>query len=143
MKKTLLTLSAFAVLTVFSCKKESSSTTTTTNTTGGGTITTTKTSADLTTITTGGEKKAGYSVLVFEQPFSPTQTMPPILMQAKTDAQGNVVFNLESALGNAASKTFYFEAFTQSSSTYTLKSIVRTKAEITKDTKTTTSIIVE
>lgn len=142
MKKAILLFSAFAVFTVLSCKKESSTTTTSTN--GGGTITTTKASADLTIQTSSGEKKAGYSVLVFEQPFSPTKTLPPILMQAKTNAEGNVVFDFENALGVAASKTYYFEAFVQNSDgSYTLKSIIRTVQEIKKDTKTTTVIIVE
>ena len=130
------------VITLFtiSCSKEDSSSSTDISTSGGTTINTT---AKFIVATPSGVVKPNYIVLMFDQPFSPTTTLPPIIKQETSDATGKVNFNLNTLVTNSTPKKYYFEVFTLSGITYTLKTTFsRFSNDFVKGTQITTTLLV-
>jgi len=80
--------------------------------------------------------------MMFDQPFSPNQIMPPILKQVTTDANGLAYFELNSMITSNTPKTYYFEAFEETTTGYTLKSTIRYSTSLKKGTMVTSSTIV-
>lgn len=129
---------AAVVFTTQSCSSDDSSSQTTTTT---STTITTPTSINLTAITTSGELKANYILMLFDEPVSTSSALPPILKQVTTNSQGLGVLDLES-LTTATPKTFYVEAFEMEGQNYVLKSVIHRDFEVTKGSKITSTIIV-
>lgn len=144
MKSNLLkVLSIFFLATItFSCKKdvqtfesESSSSSTTS--------TTSSTWVKLTVMTSNGDKKQNYKVLMFGSEPSKTSPLPPILKEVTTDADGLAYFDLDLMITSSTPKTYYFEAFVENGSGYTWKSITHYNKSLVKGTMATSSILVE
>ncbi|WP_395043552.1 hypothetical protein [Flavobacterium sp.] len=142
MKTNFFKVSILALVTIFtiSCSKDDSSSSTDTNTSGGTTI---NTNAKFTVATPTGVVKPNYIVLMFDQPFSPTATLPPIIKQETSDANGLVNFNLNSLVTTSTPKKYYFEVFTLSGTTYTLKTtFFRFDNDFVKGSQLTTTLLV-
>ena len=136
-KATILVL--VTILTI-SCSKDDNSSSTDTSTSGGTTI---NTNAKFTVTTPSGVVKPNYIVLMFDQPFSPTATLPPIIKQETSDANGLVNFNLNSLVTTSTPKKYYFEVFTLSGTTYTLKTTFsRFDNDFVKGSQLTTTLLV-
>ena len=142
MKTRFLKLSALVLVTIciIACSKEENSGIT--NTTSNTSTTTTLTAVKLTVITQAGVVKPNYIVMMFDQPFSPTQVMPPILKQVSTDATGLAYFDLKTMITSSTPKTYYFEAFVEIPTGYELKSIIRFSTKLQKGVVVTSSIFV-
>lgn len=137
LKATILVLVTFFTI---SCSKDDNSSSTDTTTGGGTTI---NTNAKFTVATPPGVVKPNYIVLMFEQPFSPNTAMPPIIKQETSDANGLVNFNLNSLVTTSTPKKYYFEVFTLSGTTYTLKTTFsRYNSDFVKGTQLTTTLLV-
>ena len=142
MKTNFLKATILALVTIFtiSCSKDDSSSSTETSTSGGTTI---NTNAKFTVATPSGVVKPNYIVLMFDQPFSPTATLPPIIKQETSDANGLVNFNLNSLVTTSTPKKYYFEVFTLSGTTYTLKTTFsRFDNDFVKGSQLTTTLLV-
>ena len=134
-----ISIVAIATLLTISCSKdEKSNSTETTNTS----INVTNTLAKITVLTSGGITKPNYIVMMFDQPFSTSAPLPPILKQVTTDSNGLASFDMNSIVTNTTPKFYYFEAFVQTTTGFDLKTIPRTKIELTKGTSLTTSLLV-
>ena len=140
MKVKSLKTAILTLITIFtiSCSKDDSSSSTDT----GGTTTVTNTWVKLTAITASGVTKPNYIIMMFDQPFSPSATIPPILKQVTTDSNGLAYFDLNSMITSSTLKKYYFEAFVQSGSNYILKSTIRYSTDLKKGTMVTSSTIV-
>ncbi len=135
-----VTILAFVTIFTISCSKDDNSSTATTETSGGTTI---NTNAKFTVATPSGVVKPNYIVLMFDQPFSPTATLPPIIKQETSDANGLVNFNLNSLVTTSTPKKYYFEVFTLSGTTYTLKTTFsRYHSDFVKGSQLTTTLLV-
>ena len=135
-----VTILALVTILTISCSKDSSSSSTDTNTSGGTTI---NTNAKFTVATPSGVVKANYLVLMFDQPFSPTATLPPIIKQEISDINGLVNFNLNTLVTTSTPKKYYFEVFTLSGTTYTLKTTFsRFNNDFVKGSQLTTTLLV-
>jgi hypothetical protein len=142
MKTKIFKATILALVTIFaiSCSKDDSSSSTDTNTSGGTTI---NTNAKFTVATPTGTVKLNYIVLMFDQPFTPTATLPPIIKQETSDANGLVNFNLNSLVTTSTPKKYYFEVFTLSGTTYTLKTTFsRFNNDFVKGSQLTTTLLV-
>jgi hypothetical protein len=142
MKTNFFKTTILLLITIFtiSCSKDDDSSTSDTNTSGGTTI---NTWAKFTIATPTGVVKPNYIVLMFDQPFSPTATMPPIIKQETSDANGLVNFNLNTLVTTSTPKKYYFEVFTLSGTTYTLKTTFsRYSNDFVKGTNLTTTLLV-
>ena len=139
-KKFKATILALVAILTISCSKDESSSSTDTNTSGGTTI---NTNAKFTIATPTGVVKPNYIVLMFDQPFSPTATLPPIIKQETSDANGLVNFNLNTLVTTSTPKRYYFEVFTLSGTTYTLKTTFsRYNNDFVKGSQLTTTLLV-
>jgi hypothetical protein len=134
-----LFLILFVALTITSCEKKTSTTTTTTT---NNTTTTTETWVKLTATTSANVKKAGYIIMMFDQPVTSSSALPPILKQVTTDANGLAYFDLNSMITSTIPTTYYFEAFLQNGTNYTWKSVTHYNTSLKKGTMATSSIIV-
>jgi hypothetical protein len=123
---------------VLSCSKED----TTTNSTSTSSTTTTVTWAKITAITSSGTIKPNYIVMMFDQPVTNTNALPPIIKQVTTDVNGLANFDLSTIVTSTTPKTYYFEAFVQSGSNYTMKSVSHPSSQFSKGSMYATSIIV-
>lgn len=142
MKTNFLKASILALVTIFtiSCSKDDSSSSTDTNTSGGTTI---STWVKFTVATPAGVVKPNYIIMMFDQPFSPTATLPPIIKQVTTDATGLANFDLNTIVTTSVTKKYYFEVFTQSGTSYTLKSTYsRFDIDFVKGSHLTTTLLV-
>ncbi|EKT4549041.1 hypothetical protein JE952_000647 [Flavobacterium psychrophilum] len=128
-----------AVFTI-SCSKDDSTGKTETTTTSS--VTTTNTLAKISVLTSSGVPKPNYILMVFDQQFSTTAPLPPILKQVTTDANGLASFDLSTIVTNTTPKSYYFEAFVQNGNDFVLKSIVRTEIKLAKGSSLTTAVIV-
>jgi hypothetical protein len=137
MKQLILIL--FVALTIMSCEKKTSSSSTTTTTT---TTTTTNTWVKLTATTTASVNKPNYIIMMFDQAVTSSSALPPILKQVTTDANGLAYFDLNSMITSTTPKTYYFEAFVQSGTSYTWKSVTHYNTNLAKGTMATSTIIV-
>jgi hypothetical protein len=80
---------------------------------------------------------------MFDQPFSPTATLPPIIKQETSGATGKVNFNLNTLVTTSTPKKYYFEVFTLSGTTYTLKTTFsRYDSDFVKGSQLTTTLLV-
>lgn len=123
----------------FSCSKDSSSSTTDD---GGSNVSVTNTGIKLTAVTAAGVPKQNYIVMMFDQPVTTTNALPPIKKQVITDAAGLAYFDLKTLVTSTTPTTYYFEAFVQTSSGYEMKSIIHPNFSIAKGQVITSSIIV-
>lgn len=123
----------------FSCTSDDSSSSTET---GGTSITTSNTWVKLTAVSTTGITKPNYKILMFSSPPSTTAPLPPILKEATTDANGLAFFDLNAMITSTTPTTYYFEAFTETSTGYTWRSISHYNVSLHKGTMATSSIIV-
>ena len=142
MKTKFLKATVLVLVTIFtiSCSKNDNSSSTTTTTTGGTTI---STWAKFIVATPTGVVKPNYIVMMFETPFSPTQPLPTIIRQVTTDSNGLVNFDLNTLVTTSISKKYYFEVFTQSGTSYTLKTTYsRFDSDFVKGTNLTTTLLV-
>jgi hypothetical protein len=142
MKTKIFKATILVLVTIFtiSCSKDESSSSTDTTTGGGTTI---NTNAKFTVATPSGDVKPNYIVLMFDQPFSPTATLPPIIKQETSDATGKVNFNLNTLVTTSTPKKYYFEVFTLSGTTYTLKTTFsRYDSDFVKGSQLTTTLLV-
>lgn len=135
-KATILVLFTFIS---FSCSKDDSSSSTET---GGGSTATTNTWVKLTAITSAGVVKPNYIIMMFDQPVTTTSALPPIKKQVTTDANGLAFFDLNTMVTSTTPTTYYFEAFVQNGTGYTLKSVSHPTYNIAKGQMITSSIIV-
>jgi hypothetical protein len=126
-------------LTITSCEKKTSTTTTTTT---NNTNTTTDTWVKLTATTSGNVNKPNYIIMMFDQPVTSASSLPTILKQVTTDANGLAYFDLNSMITSSTPKTYYFEAFVQSGTNYTWKSVTHYNTNLAKGTMATSTIIV-
>ena len=127
-----------AILTISCSKDEKTNSTETTNTS----VNITNTLAKITVLTAAGVTKPNYTVMMFDQPFSTIAPLPPILKQVTTDSNGLASFDLSTIVTNTTPKFYYFEAFVEIPTGYTLKTIPRFKTELVKGTSLTTSLLV-
>ncbi|MFC6268816.1 hypothetical protein [Frigoriflavimonas asaccharolytica] len=140
MKKILSTLTILALIFSVSCSsRDDSSSTEMSNTT---TTVETNTWVKLTATTSANVNKSNYIIMMFDQPVTNTAALPPILKQVTTDANGLGYLDLNSIITSTTLKTYYFEAFVQNGSNYTLKSITHPTFNISKGKMITSSIIV-
>jgi hypothetical protein len=142
MKANFLKASFLVFVTIFtiSCSKDDSSSSTETS---GSSSSTTSTWAKFTVITPAGVVKPTYIVMMFDQPFSPTATMPTIIKQVTTDVNGLANFDLNTIVTSSVSKKYYFEAFVQSGTSYVLKTnYSRFDSDFVKGLHLTTSLLV-
>jgi hypothetical protein len=131
-----------AVVTFFtiSCSKDDNSSTTETSNSSSST---TNTWVKLTAITTTGEVKPNYIIMMFDQPVTSSSTLPPIRKQITTDANGLAYFDLNAMITNTTPTTYYFEAFIPNGSGgYIWKSISHPTFNIAKGQTITSSILV-
>ena len=141
MKINFLKMSVVAIATLFaiSCSKdEKTNSTETTNTS----VNITNTMAKITVLTAAGVTKPNYVVMMFDQPFTTIATLPPILKQVTTDSNGLASFDMNTIVTNTTPKFYYFEAFVETTTGYTLKTIPRFKTELVKGNSLTTSLLV-
>lgn len=142
MKTFFFKLTIFILITIFtvSCSKDDDSNSTDSNTSGGTTVTTW---AKFTVTTPASVVKPNYIVMMFETPFSTTATLPTIIKQVTTDSNGIANFDLNSLVTTSTPKKYYFEVFTQSGTSYTLKSTYsRYDNDFVKGTHLTTTLLV-
>ena len=114
-----------------------------TETTSSSSTTLSSTWVKLTAMTSAGVVKPNYIIMMFDEPFSPTQAMPPILKQVTTNANGVAYFELNSMITSTTPKTYYFEAFVEITTGYELKSTIRYKTNLQKGMMVTSSTIVK
>lgn len=142
MKSFLKKVSALTLLTIFvmACTPEENSSIT--ETTSSSSTTLSSTWVKLTAVTPAGVVKPNYIAMMFDQPFSPTQNMPPILKQVTTDANGLAYFELNGMITSNTPKTYYFEVFVETTTGYELKSTIRYSTSLKKGTMVTSSTLV-
>ena len=140
MKINFLKMSVFAIATLFaiSCSKDEKSSTSESSSTSVNIVNTT---AKITVANTSNVGRPNYIVMVFDQQFSTTAALPPILIQATTDANGLATFDLKNIVTNTTPKFYYFEAFVSTATGYELKTISRTKLSLVAGTSLTTGLI--
>jgi len=141
MTKKYLTVTVFALITMFSvsCSKSSNETT---SSESSSTTTQSPTWVKLTVLNSSNAPKANYIVMMFDQPPSTTSALPPIKKQVTTDANGLAYFDLNSMVTSSANTTYYFEAFVPSGNDFIWKSITHPHFEISKGNMVTSSILV-
>lgn len=132
----LLTLTVFFS---FSCSKNDSS-----NPAGVTTYTSTQsyTWVKLTATTAANVNKPNYIIMMFDQPVTSTTALPPIIKQVTTDANGLAYFDLKTIVTTSTLKTYYFEAFTQTTSGYMMESVTHPAIQMKSGNMITSSIIV-
>lgn len=142
MKTNFVKVAILAFVTVFtvSCSGDDSASTTTE--TGGGSSTTTNTWVKLTATTAAGVKKPNYIIMMFDQPVTTTDALPPIKKQVITDAEGLAHFDLNAMITSPIPTTYYFEAFVPSGEDYIWKSVSHYQVDLAKGSMATSSIIV-
>jgi hypothetical protein len=142
MIKKILTFSLVGgiVLSSFSCSRTDSSETETMSNT---TTATTNTWVKLTATTSTGVNKPNYIIMMFDQPVTTGNSLPPIKKQVTTDSNGLAYFDLNTIITSTTPKTYYFEAFiSNGSGGYTWKSVSHYNVNLVKGTMSTSSIIV-
>ncbi len=142
MKSNFLKVSILALVTIFtiSCSKDESLSTTETNTSIGTTV---NTWAKFTVATPAGVFKPNYIVMMFETPFTPNTPLPTIIKQATSDVNGLAYLDLNTTITSTTLKKYYFEAFTLSGTTYTLKTnFSRFDSDLKKGSNLTTTLLV-
>ncbi|MBC7523478.1 MAG: hypothetical protein H7239_03460 [Flavobacterium sp.] len=142
MKSNFLKVSILALVTIFtiSCSKDESSNTTQSSTTTTSTVTT---FAKFTVATPAGVVKPNYIVMMFETPFTPNTPLPTIIKQATSDANGIAYLDLNTTITSTTLKKYYFEAFTLSGTTYTLKTnFSRFNSDLKNGSNLTTTLLV-
>ena len=142
MKTNFFKATILALVTIFtiSCSKDDDSSTTDTSTSGGTTV---STWAKFTVATPAGVVKPNYIVMMFETPFSPTAPLPTIIKQVTADANGLANFDLNTLVTTSTTKKYYFEVFTQSGTSYTLKTTFsRYDSDFVKGSHLTTTLLV-
>ena len=142
MKTNFFKATILALVTIFtiSCSKDDDSSTTDTSTSGGTTV---STWAKFTVATPAGVVKPNYIVMMFETPFSPTAPLPTIIKQVTADANGLANFDLITLVTTSTPKKYYFEVFTQSGTSYTLKTTFsRYDSDFVKGSHLTTTLLV-
>lgn len=102
-----------------------------------------KTKVTLTITTSEGELKEGYIIMMFDEVFNPADVLKKAVKQVESDVNGIAVFNLEDLITTSTSKEYYFEAFTETTNGFVLKSSFRTAVSLQKGSTITTSIIVK
>lgn len=143
--KSIFTKATFLILLTIlsiSCSKDESSSSAETN---SSTITVENTSAKF-TVAKSGVVKPNYIVMMFDQPFSPTAIFVPSnsIKQVTTDANGIANFDLNTIVTSTTLKKYYFEAFTQNGTSYTLKTnYSRFSVDLKKGTKLETGLIAD
>lgn len=122
------------------CAKEEVETETTTSS-STTTTTTTSTEVIMSVVDSEGNPKSGYSVLMFLEQPSETETLPTIEKEVISNSEGLSTFDLDTYIVSAT--TVYFEAFTKEGENYVWESITHPTKTISKGTKWTTSTIVD
>jgi len=102
----------------------------------------TETWVKLTVIDLQGNKKPGYTVMMFSNPVTSGNALPTILIQVTTDANGLAYFDLNTFITSPVAQTYYFEAFIKSGQNYLWESISHPSHSLKKGTRVTGSIIV-
>ncbi len=133
----------FVAFNFFSCGDDDK--TTETNTVineENSSIETIQTEVVITVVNSKKKLKANYLVMLFDEEFKPESSTPnDAIKTVKSNSKGEAIFNLQELV--KGEETYYVEAFTKKSNgTYVLESKYRTKIEISKGKKVTTSIIV-
>lgn len=132
-------LFTFLTLLFISCSKDENASSTENNT-GNTTV---NTWAKFTITSPDGVVKPNYIVMMFDQPFSPTENLPAIIKQATSDANGLAYLDLKTIVTSTTPKRYYFEAFVETASGYELKTnFSRFSTELEKGTTLTTSLLV-
>lgn len=129
------------IISVISCSKNDSSDSSFT----AGSITTTttsNTSVKLTASTSANVLKPNYIIMMFDQPVTSSTALPPIKKQVITDANGVANFDLTSIVTGTTATKYYFEAFVETPTGYTWKSVSHPSYDISKGQVITSSIIV-
>jgi len=141
MKTNFLKVSILALVTSLSVSCSSDDSQTFTETVSQET-TQTNTWVKLTASTAAGVNKQGYIIMMFEEPVTAANALPPIKKQVTTDANGLAYFDLNSMVTSSEEKTYYFEAFTENGSNLVWKSVSHPSFSLKKGTMSTSSIIV-
>lgn len=123
-----------------SCSKSDSSDSSATG--GSTTITTSNTWVKLTASTAANVAKSNYVIMMFDQPVTTSTALPPIKKQIITDANGLANFDLNSIVTSTTATKYYFEAFLETPTGYTWKSVSHPSFDIAKGQMITSSIIV-
>ena len=140
MKLNFLKVSVLVLITIFtiSCSKDESSSTTETSS-----ISVVNTWVKFTVATPAGVTKPNYIVMMFETPFTPNTPLPTIIKQATSDANGLAYLDLNATITSTTLKKYYFEVFTLSGTTYTLKTnFSRFDSDLKKGSNLTTTLLV-
>ena len=134
-------VSILALVTIFtmSCSSDDSSSSTETNTEE---TSQTNTWVKLTATTATGVNKPNYIIMMFDQPVTSINELPPIKKQITTDANGLAYFDLNSMITSTTPTKYYFEAFVQNGTGYIWKSVSHYNVNLSKGTMATSSIIV-
>lgn len=105
--------------------------------------TVTETGVTLNVVTASGEIKPNYIVMMFEEPVELGEPLPEILMQVTSNSEGVAVFELDDCITSEVAKTYYFEAFTENTNSYTWESVTHPSFELKKGRKVTSTIVVK
>lgn len=105
--------------------------------------TTSETKVTLTITTSDGELKEGYIIMMFDKVFNPEDNLKTPFAKVTSNSDGIAIFNLGELITSSTKKTYYFEAFMESSTGLTLKSKFRKSLDLNRGTSSTTSIIVD
>ncbi|MBD3584036.1 hypothetical protein [Flavobacterium selenitireducens] len=138
-KKFKVSILAFVSIFTMSCSSDDSSSSTETITEE---TSQTNTWVKLTATTSAGVNKPNYIIMMFDQPVTSTNDLPPIKKQITTDANGLAYFDLNSMITSTTSTKYYFEAFVQNGTGYIWKSVSHYNVNLSKGTMATSSIIV-
>ncbi|MBD3581549.1 hypothetical protein [Flavobacterium selenitireducens] len=138
-KKFKVSILAFVSIFTMSCSSDDSSSSTETITEE---TSQTNTWVKLTATTSAGVNKPNYIIMMFDQPVTSTNDLPPIKKQITTDANGLAYFDLNSMITSTTPTKYYFEAFVQNGTGYIWKSVSHYNVNLSKGTMATSSIIV-
>ena len=135
-----MSIIAIATLLTISCSKDEKTSTSETTQTSN---TTAQTWAKFTVRTPANVLKPNYIVMMFDQPFTTVSNLPTIIKQVTTDSSGYAYFDLNAIVTSTTSKKYYFEVFTQTGTTYTLKTIyTRFDNDFSKGSNLETTLLV-
>ena len=129
----------FTIISISCSKDDSSSSTEIINPPSANTS---NTWVKLTATTSGNVVKPNYIIMMFDQPVTTTSALPPIKKQVTTDANGLAYFDLKTMVTSSTPTTYYFEAFVETATGYTMKSVTHPTYNIAKGQMITSSIIV-
>lgn len=100
------------------------------------------TEVSLTAITITGGVKSGYKIVMFDTQPTNGASLPPIIMEVTTDANGLAFFDLKTIITSTLPQTFYFEVFEQVGTDYVWKSQSHYTVDLSKGTIAKSAIIV-